>query len=52
MIFEVEGDGGGAQMTQHAQGRGLLEPEFVAFLERWKEAAAARRARIGGRRRG
>ncbi len=52
VIFEVEGDGGGAQMTQHAQGRGLLEPEFVAFLERWKKAAAVRRARIGGRRRG
>ncbi len=49
VIFEVEGDGGGAQMTQHAQGKGLLEPEFVAFLERWKKAAAARRARIGGR---
>lgn len=52
VIFEVEGDGGGAQMTQHAQGRGLLEPEFVAFLERWKKSAAIRRARIGGRRRG
>lgn len=48
VIFEVEGDGGGAQMTQHAQGRGLLDPEFVAFLERWKQAAAARRVRIGG----
>ncbi|MBT7612184.1 MAG: hypothetical protein HN577_03105, partial [Rhodospirillaceae bacterium] len=51
MIFEVEGDGGGAQVTQHAQGRGLLEPDFVAFLERWKAAAAERQARLSGGKR-
>lgn len=50
VLFEVEGDGGGAQMTQHAQGRGLLDDDFVAFLERWKKAAGDRRQRLTGSR--
>jgi hypothetical protein len=50
VLFEVEGDGGGAQMTQHAQGRGLLDDDFVAFLERWKKTAGDRRQRLTGSR--
>jgi hypothetical protein len=50
VLFEVEGDGGGAQMTQHAQGCGLLDDDFVAFLERWKKAAGDRRQRLTGSR--
>lgn len=48
VLFEVEGDGGGAQMTQHAQGCGLLDDDFVAILERWKKAAGDRRQRLTG----
>ncbi len=50
VLFEMEGDGGGAQMTQHAQGRSPLDAEFVAFLKRWKKAAVDRRLRLTGSR--
>jgi len=49
LIFEVEGDGGAAHMTQHAQGRGLLDAEFRAFLEAWETEAKARKQRITSR---
>ncbi|MBN33334.1 MAG: hypothetical protein CMM46_00890 [Rhodospirillaceae bacterium] len=51
LIFEVEGDGGAAHMIQHAQGKGLLEPDHLAFLEAWEESSKARKASITSRRR-